>query len=56
MSTNSTVTPDPYTLQYLSFMSRRAESGLVDFNRYPQQNGNFNVLDQWRQKLEDNSI
>ena len=42
MNTNSTGTPDPYTLQYLSFMSRRAESGMVDFNRYPQQNGNFN--------------
>ena len=44
MTTNSTGTPDPYTLQYLSFMSRRAESGLVDFNRYPQQNGNFDVF------------
>ena len=44
MNTNSTGTPDPYTLQYLSYMSRRAESGLLDFSRYPQQNGNINAF------------
>ena len=44
MNTHSTGTPDPYTLQYLSFMSRRAESGMMDFNRYPQHSGNFNVF------------
>lgn len=43
-NTNSTGTSDPYNLQYLSFMSRRAESGLVNFNRYPQKNGHFNVF------------
>ena len=41
-NSNLALPPNPFTLQYLSYLSRRAESGWANLNRGSQQTGNIN--------------